>query len=87
MSYKALLTCFFLILLPLCYCYAQTDSVLQQLQNLPIKYLKATEKKASVYSKRITGKTEKTLMKLSMWERKIQSLLEKVHPETVLLPF
>jgi hypothetical protein len=82
MSYTALLSCFLLIISPLCYCQAQTDSTLQQLQNIPFKYLKATEKKATIYSNRITGKTEKTLVKLSKWEKKIQSLLEKVNPET-----
>jgi hypothetical protein len=40
------------------------------------------ENKIDKYSNRITGKTEKTLVKLSRWEKKIQSLLEKVNPET-----
>jgi hypothetical protein len=83
MSNKTL-TLFFLVILPLCYCQAQivTDSVLLQLQKIPIKYLAASEKKAKVYSSRITGKTESTLIKLSRWEQKIQTLLEKTSPET-----
>lgn len=67
MSSKTL-ALFLLIILSLCYCHAQTDSIITQLQNIPIKYLEATEKKISKYSIRITSKTEKTLVKLSRWE-------------------
>ena len=66
------------------FCEAQTDSIFQTLENLqkvPVKYLDAVENKIDKYSNRITGKTEKTLVKLSRWEKKIQSLLEKVNPE------
>jgi hypothetical protein len=66
------------------YCVGQTDSIFQTLENLqkvPVKYLNAVENKIDKYSSRITGKTEKTLAKLSKWENKIQSLLEKVNPE------
>ena len=34
------------------------------------------------YSHRITGKTEKTLAKLSRWENKIKNILDKISPET-----
>ncbi len=71
-----------LIIIPFCYCQAQTDSILQQLQNIPKKYIGTVEKKVDKYSNCITYKTEKTLVKLSRWEKKIQSLLQKAHPET-----
>ncbi len=70
-----------LIILPLRYCQAQTDSVLQQLQKIPIKYLEETEKKVEKYSNRLTNKTEKTLVKLSRWEDKIHTLLQKANPD------
>ena len=74
-----------LIIFPSHFCAAQTDSVFQALENLqkvPVKYLNAVESKIDKYSSRITSKTEKTLVKLGRWEKKIQSLLEKVSPET-----
>ena len=67
------------------YCEAQADSVLQTLENLqkiPVKYLDAVENKIDKYSNRITGKTEKTLTKLSKWENKIKNILDQVSPET-----
>lgn len=67
------------------YCAAQTDSVFQALENLqkvPVKYLDAVENKIDKYSKRISGKTEKTLAKLSKWENKIKGILDQVSPET-----
>jgi hypothetical protein len=67
------------------YCEAQTDSISQTLENLqkvPVKYLNAVENKIDKYSNRITGKTEKTLAKLSNWENKIKNILDKVSPET-----
>jgi hypothetical protein len=67
------------------YCVAQTDSVFQALENLqkvPVKYLNAVENKIDKYSNRITGKTEKTLAKLSKWENKIKNILDQVSPET-----
>ena len=67
------------------FCEAQTDSIFQTLQNLqkiPVKYLNAVENKIDKYSSRITGKTEKTLAKLSKWENKIKNILDKVSPET-----
>ena len=67
------------------YCEAQADSAFQALENLqkiPVKYLDAVENKIDKYSHRITGKTEKTLTKLSKWENKIKNILEQVSPET-----
>lgn len=67
------------------YCAAQTDSIFQALENLqkvPVKYLSAVENKIDKYSNRITGKTEKTLAKLSKWENKIKGILDQVSPET-----
>jgi len=60
---------------------AQTDSTLQQLQQVPLKYIKQVDKKIDQYNSRITSKTEKTLTKLSKWENKIKTLLEKANPE------
>lgn len=80
MSTKSL-TLILLIIVPFCFCQAQTDSILQQLQNIPNLYFNTVEKKVTKYSHRITDKTEKTLVKLSRWEKKIQSLLQKVNPE------
>jgi len=81
MSTKSL-TLLLLIIISFCYCQAQTDSLLQQLQNIPKKYIGTVEKKVDKYSNRITDKTEKTLVKLSRWEKKIESLVQKAHPET-----
>lgn len=67
------------------YCTAQGDSALQALQNLqqvPVKYLNTVENKIDKYSNRITGKTEKTLARLSRWENKIKNILDQVSPET-----
>lgn len=67
------------------FCEAQTDSIFQTLENLqkvPVKYLNAVENKIDKYSNRITGKTEKTLTKLSKWENKIKNILDQVSPET-----
>ena len=74
-----------LIMLSSEYCAAQTDSIFQTLENLqkvPVKYLNTVENKIDKYSNRITGKTEKTLTKLSKWENKIKEILDKVSPET-----
>ncbi len=74
-----------LILFSSHFCVAQTDSIFQTLENLqkvPIKYLNAVENKIDKYSNRITGKTEKTLAKLSKWENKIKNILDQVSPET-----
>jgi len=61
---------------------AQIDSTLEALQKIPVKYIKEIDNKIDKYTVRITGKTEKTLRKLSRWENKIKILLEQVSPET-----
>ena len=61
--------------------YAQSDSTITALQNIPVKYIEIIDKKISTYSSRITNKTEKTLEKLSKWENKIHTLLLKVNPD------
>ncbi len=70
-------------LLLLCmHTFAQTDSSLQQLQQLPNKYFAQVDKKIEKYGHRLTSKTEKTLTKLSRWETRIRGMLQKVSPET-----
>ncbi len=79
------LTITILIILSSQICEAQKDSIFQTLENLqkvPVKYLTAVENKIDKYSNRITGKTEKTLAKLSKWENKIKNILDQVSPET-----
>ena len=61
---------------------AQIDSSITHLQELPAKYLQTISSKADKYYKDVTSKTERTLDRLSQWEIKIKSLLEKVSPET-----
>lgn len=58
------------------------DSVRRSLTQLPPKYLQQVSSKADKYYSSITSKTEKTLEKLSKWEGKIKSILEKASPET-----
>lgn len=57
------------------------DSLVQNLQEIPDKFIKNVDSKIEKYSGRITKKTEKTLEKLSRWESKIKTTLEKVNPE------
>ncbi|HMI77951.1 MAG TPA: hypothetical protein VK484_04120 [Ferruginibacter sp.] len=64
------------------HCQAQADSTLEALQNISGNYISKIDNKIDAYSDRITSKTEKTLTKLSKWENKIKSLLEKASPET-----
>lgn len=64
-----------------CYSEAQTDSVLQSLQEIPVKYITQVDNKIDKYYSRITNKTEKSLEKLSRWEKKIKDLLEKTNPD------
>ena len=70
-----------LLITAFCSSIAQTDSALQTLEKFPKKYFDVTEKKVNQYTERITGKTEKTLTKLSRWENKIKTLLQKVNSE------
>ncbi len=58
-----------------------STSVADTLINLPIKYFNQIDSKIDKYSSRIISKTEKTLTKLSRWENKIKTLLQKVNPE------
>lgn len=65
--------------------FAQADSIfktIESLQKVPVKYFDAVENKINKYSNRLTGKTEKTLIKLSRWENKIKNILDQVSPET-----
>ncbi len=48
--------------------------------NLPLKYFNQIDNKIDKYSSRIISKTEKTLTKLSKWENKIKTLLQKADP-------
>ena len=75
------LTILSLILIAPHYCEAQSDSTIEALQQLPVKYITRIDSKIDKYSSRITNKTEKTLTKLSRWENKIHVLLQKVNPE------
>lgn len=81
MSY-AKLSIFLLLILTSGICDAQLDSTIESLQKIPTKYLSQVDGKIEKYSNRITSKTEKTLTKLSNWENKVKSLLEKASPET-----
>jgi hypothetical protein len=68
----------------LCLCAtvrAQEDSTLPTIQAIPLKYISNIDSKVEKYSKRITSKTIKTLEKLSRWETKLHTTLEKVNPE------
>lgn len=58
------------------------DTLLNNLQDLPYKYLNTIDNKIDKYTNRVTQKTEKTLTKLSRWETKIRELLKKASPET-----
>ncbi|HMT75225.1 MAG TPA: hypothetical protein PKA77_14220 [Chitinophagaceae bacterium] len=58
------------------------DSSLSKLLQSPEKYVDAVASKIDNYYSRINAKTEKTLERLSHWEEKIKSLLEKASPET-----
>lgn len=63
-------------------CAQNIDSTIDNLQQFPTKYFTNIEGKVSKYSNRITGKTEKTLIKLSKWESKIHAILLKTSPAT-----
>lgn len=59
----------------------KVDSALLKLQQLPTKYITNIDQKVTLYSSRITSKTERTLAKLSRWENKIKSLLQRANPQ------
>jgi hypothetical protein len=63
-------------------CMAQNGSTIESLQQLPLKYITQLDNKIDKYSNRISSKTEKTLAKLSRWENKIRTLIEKADPAT-----
>ena len=71
-----------LFLLSSAVCAQNIDSTINNLQQLPTKYLKNIDEKVAKYSKRITGKTEKTLIRLSKLESKIHNILLKTSPAT-----
>jgi hypothetical protein len=78
---KPNLIALFLLLFVCATTNAQQDSTLEALQQIPLKYISSIDSKVDKYSKRITSKTTKTLEKLSHWENKIKSTLEKISPE------
>ncbi|MEO6549858.1 MAG: hypothetical protein ABIN94_17785 [Ferruginibacter sp.] len=57
------------------------DSTIEALQQIPAKYIKSIDHKITQYSSRVSGKTEKTLARLSRWEGKIQGLLQQANPQ------
>ena len=65
-------------MLPVCLLHAQDSSLL----HLPSKYLSTVSSKADKYYNSVTSKTEKTLERLSKWEHKIKTILEKASPAT-----
>ena len=62
-------------------CLAQLDSTTIIINKLTGKYATIVDKKVDTYTKRISSKTEKTLVKLSKWEQKIYITLNKVNPK------
>jgi hypothetical protein len=72
---------FFLALFSVGSAMAQAaDSTIDNLQQIPVKYLTGIDKKVNKYTSRVTSKTERTLTKLSRWENKIHALLQKANP-------
>lgn len=60
--------------------FAQRDSTLDALQQVPSKYISTIDKKIDQYTGRVSSKTIKTLTKLSRWENKIKNTLQKLNP-------
>jgi hypothetical protein len=60
----------------------KTEQEEQSLQEVPDKYLKSVNSKIGKYNDRLTKKTEKSLERLSKYETKIQSILQKTSPQT-----
>lgn len=56
------------------------DTSANLILKIPVKYFNCINAKIEKYRTRITGKTEKTMIKLSRWENKIQVLLQKINP-------
>jgi hypothetical protein len=66
------------------YSYAQADTALEPIPTItevPLQFIKESNKKIDKYTNRLASKTEKTLIKLTKWENKIKKLLEKTSPE------
>lgn len=84
---KVFLYCILFILLGVPVCFSQTDSAVNALQSIPLKYIKDISTKIDKYTSQISSKTEKTLTKLSRWENKIKGLLQKASPETAEILF
>lgn len=61
--------------------FAQQDSI-PSISEVPLKFINGANKKIEKYTDRLSSKTEKTLEKLSKWENKIQSHLQKVDPSS-----
>jgi hypothetical protein len=81
-TYTKLLTVLTVLLLCTLQSKAQdSTSVADTLIHLPVKYFNQIDNKIDRYSSRIISKTEKTLAKLSRWENKIKTLLQKANPE------
>jgi hypothetical protein len=83
-TYARLLTVLTVLLLCTLQSKAQDTtniSVADTILNLPLKYFNQIDNKIDKYSSRIVSKTEKTLTKLSRWENKIKTLLQKANPE------
>ena len=81
--HKLPLTTFvFLLLLSATVLAQKVDSAANNLLQISSKYIGEIDSKIEIYSNRITSKTEKTLIKLSLWENKIKILLEVSSPET-----
>ncbi len=58
----------------------KADSTIDNLQQIPVKYIIGIDKKIDKYTTQVTSKTERTLTKLSRWENKIHALLQKANP-------
>lgn len=69
-----------LFLLAAVQCSAQSDSAALSIRQVPAKYLGEVSRKADKYNDRITSKTEKTLAKLSKYENRLKTLLQKADP-------
>jgi hypothetical protein len=81
--YKLPIPTFIFILLFSVTALAQNvDSSIDNVLQVPTKYINDIDSKIELYTSRITSKTEKTLTKLSRWENKIKALLEASSPET-----
>jgi hypothetical protein len=80
--YRILFTVLTVVLLCTLQSKAQTNSSkVDTIIHLPLKYFNQIDNKIDKYNSRIISKTEKALTKLSRWENKIKTLLQKLNPE------